>query len=130
MKRLLIVMFALISVLTLATAQEKQAQIKFETKEINLGTFSEKDPVRKCTFKFTNAGNAPLIIHQAVASCGCTVPTYTKKPIKPGESGEIDVVYNGKGKFPAKFKKTITVRTNGMSEITRLYILGEMTATK
>lgn len=110
------------------SAQEKQSEIKFEVKQIDLGTFSAKDNIQKCTFKFKNVGNAPLIIHQAVASCGCTVPTYTKKPVKPGETGEIKVSYNGAGKFPGKFKKTITVRTNGMPEMTRLYITGEMTA--
>lgn len=67
-----------------------------------------------------------MVINQAVASCGCTVPSYTKTPIKPGEKGEIKVTYNGKGAFPGHFKKTITVRTNGVTELTRLYIEGVM----
>ena len=46
--------------------------------------------------------------------------------IKPGESGEIIVTYNGAGKFPGKFQKTVTLRTNGKSEITRLIIKGDM----
>ena len=33
----------------------------------------------------------------------------------------------GTGKFPGHFKKSITVRTNGAVEMTRLYIEGEMT---
>ena len=81
----------------------------------------------KCVFKFTNVGDAPLIIHQAIASCGCTVPTYTKEPVKPGESGQIEVTYNGKGKFPGRFTKNITVRTNGKETATvRLTISGDM----
>ena len=51
---------------------------------------------------------------------------YTKTPIKPGEKGEIKETYNGKGAFPGHFKKTITVRTNGVTELTRLYIEGVM----
>jgi len=129
MKKLILLSLVALMAIVTATAQEKQAKIKFETTSIDLGTFSTSDCVQKCTFKFTNAGDAPLIIHQAVASCGCTVPTYTKKPIKPGESGEIRVVYNGAGKFPGKFKKTITVRSNGDPEMTRLYITGVMEAT-
>jgi hypothetical protein len=67
------------------------------------------------------------VIHQAIASCGCTVPTYTKTPIKPGESGTIDVTYNGKGKFPGRFKKNISVRTNAKnSELVKLTIEGNM----
>lgn len=130
MKKLIFILFALISISLTATAQEKHAEIKFEESTHDFGKFTTKDAVQKCTFKFTNVGNAPLVIHQAVASCGCTVPTYTKKPIKPGESGEIKVSYNGAGKFPGHFKKSITVRTNGMPEMVRLYITGDMEAEK
>ena len=78
-------------------------------------------------FKFKNTGDGPLVIHQAIASCGCTVPQYPKEPIKPGESGEVTVTYNGAGKFPGHFRKTITLRTNSKNEITRLVVEGDMT---
>ncbi len=106
---------------------EKYAEIKFDTLTISLGTFSEKDGDQHCTFRFRNTGTAPLIINQAHASCGCTVPSYSKDPVKPGKEGVIEVTYNGSGKHPGKFKKTITVRTNTRSEITRLTIVGMMT---
>lgn len=109
-----------------AMAQGNQASIKFDKVVHNFGTFSEDAPTQKCVFTFTNTGTAPLIINQAVASCGCTIPSYTKAPIKPGEKGEIKVTYNGTGAFPGHFKKTITVRTNGVTELTRLYIEGVM----
>jgi len=54
----------------------------------------------------------------------------TKTPVQPGEKGEIKVTYNGTGKFPGHFKKSITVRTNGAVEMTRLYIEGDMTEAK
>lgn len=110
-----------------------QAEIKFDKSLHNFGTFSESDPVVKCVFTFTNTGDKALVINQAVASCGCTVPTYTKTPIKPGETGTINVTYNGKGKFPGHFKKTITIRSNAKTEMVRLYIEGvmeEVTETK
>lgn len=114
-----------------ASQAEKAAEIKFENTIHDFGTFSEADPVVKCTFKFTNVGDAPLVIHQAIASCGCTVPTYTKSPIAPGETGTIDVTYNGKGKFPGHFKKTITIRSNAKENgVTRLTIEGNMEANK
>jgi endonuclease YncB( thermonuclease family) len=103
-----------------------QAKIEFDKLTNNFGTFSESNPVQKCTFTFTNKGDKPLIINQAVASCGCTVPTYTKTPIMPGGKGVVSVTYNGKGKFPGHFKKTITIRTNGVPEMTRLYVEGVM----
>lgn len=108
---------------------EKVAEIKFDTLTHDFGTFSEADPVLTCEFGFTNVGTAPLVIHQAISSCGCTVPDYTKEPIKPGERGTIKVTYNGKGKFHGQFRKVITVRSNsrGENKAVNLYIQGFMT---
>ena len=129
MKKILVLTMLLFCGMSVALAQ-KPAEIKFDKLTHDFGTFSEKSPVVSCTFTFTNVGESPLIINQAVASCGCTVPEYTKTPIQPGEKGEIKVTYNGTGKFPGHFKKSLTVRTNGAVEMTRLYIEGEMTEAK
>lgn len=125
MKKILILTLMLVTAMTYSFAQNA-AQIKFEKLTHDFGTFSESEPVQEASFTFTNVGQAPLIINQAVASCGCTIPSYTKTPIKPGQSGVIKVTYNGKGKFPGHFKKSITIRTNGNPEMTRLYIEGVM----
>lgn len=124
---LLTMLFMLVS---LCMSAQNQAAIKFDKLSYDFGSFSEKSPVQKCVFTFTNTGNAPLVINQAMASCGCTVPSYTKSPIAPGKKGKIEVTYNGKGKFPGHFKKTITVKTNGVPEMTRLYVEGIMTEAK
>ena len=113
-----------------ADKKQPQADIQFERITHDFGKFSESSPKVTCGFNFVNAGNAPLIINQAIASCGCTVPEYPKTPIKPGEKGQIKVTYNGAGKFPGHFKKSITVRTNGVIEMTRLYVEGEMDEAK
>ena len=125
------VMLLIVATMGLAQKDSTPAKISFPNGvEHNFGDFSESDPVQKCTFIFKNVGGQPLVINQAVASCGCTVPEYTKTPIAPGETGKITVTYNGKGKFPGHFKKTITVRTNGSVEMTRLYIIGNMIEVK
>ena len=129
MKRVLFAL--LLTVLTFGYASaQKEAKIKFDKTTYNFGDFSEKQPVQKCTFTFTNVGDAPLIINQATASCGCTIPKYTKKPVMPGQKGTINVTYNGKGRFPKKKKKAITVRTNGNPAMTRVYIEGKMQEAK
>ena len=112
------------------TTEKKQAEIKFEKTVHNFGSFSESSPKVSCIFEFTNIGTMPLVINQAIASCGCTVPEYPKAPIKPGEKGQIKVTYNGAGKVPGHFKKSITVRTNGAVEMTRLYVEGNMEEAK
>lgn len=124
MRKFIYTLMLLFAVTLTASAQ---AEIKFDKTTHNWGKFSEKSPVQTCVFKFTNTGNQPLVINQVVASCGCTTPTYTKQPVKPGESGEISVKYNGTGKFPGHFKKNVTVRTNASQEVIRLYIEGDMT---
>ena len=116
---------AFLSVFALIAFAAGEAEIKFEKTSHDFGTFPESEKVT-CTFKFTNTGDNLLVIHQAIASCGCTVPQYSKEPIKPGETGEIVVTYNGAGKFPGHFKKSITIRTNAKQEIVRLYVEGDM----
>ncbi|CDC98017.1 putative uncharacterized protein [Prevotella sp. CAG:474] len=124
MKKIFLLLMMLASLV--AYAQQEQPEIKFDKTVHNFGTFSEKTPVQTAVFAFTNIGKAPLIINQAIASCGCTIPSYTKEPIMPGEKGTVKVTYNGKGKFPGHFKKSITIRTNGKVEMVRLYIEGDM----
>ena len=125
MKKLLFITMMLLCGVSFASAQ-KPAEIKFDKVVHDFGKFSAKEPVVSCVFTFTNVGEMPLVINQAVASCGCTGPEYTQTPIKPGEKGEIKVTYNGTGKFPGHFKKSVTVRTNGVVEMTRVYIEGDM----
>ena len=129
MKRILFSLLLMTLTFGYASAQ-KQAKIKFDKTTYNFGDFSEKSPIQKCTFTFTNVGDAPLIINQATASCGCTIPKYTKTPVLPGQKGTINVTYNGRGRFPGHFKKAITIRTNGRPEMTRLYIEGSMKEAK
>lgn len=125
MKKIFLTTLFLVSSILIVLAQGT-AEITFDKTTNNFGTFSENSPKVTCKFQFKNTGDGPLVIHQAIASCGCTVPRYPKEPLKPGESGEITVTYDGTGKFPGHFRKTITIRTNGKKEITRLYIEGDM----
>ena len=124
MKKLILT--TILSIFALVTFAAGGAEIKFEKTSHNFGTFPESSPKVTCVFKFTNTGDKLLVIHQAIASCGCTVPKYPKEPIKPGEGGEIIVTYDGSGKFPGHFKKSITLRTNAKQEIIRLYVEGDM----
>lgn len=113
-----------------AMAANAEAEIKFDKLTHNFGTFKESDAIQKYTFTFTNVGDQPLILNQVMASCGCTTPKYTKAPIAPGQKGEISVTYNSKNSWPGHFKKSITVRSNGKVQMTRLYIEGTMVEEK
>ena len=108
----------------------KPAQIKFDKLVQSFGTFSDKNPVQTAVFTFTNVGEQPLVVNQATAACGCTVPEFTSTPVQPGEQGTIKVTYNGEGMFPGHIRKSVTVRTNGAVEMTRIYIEGDMVEEK
>ncbi|AYN68761.1 DUF1573 domain-containing protein [Euzebyella marina] len=83
--------------------------MSFEKEEHDFGTIEQGTP-QETIFKFTNTGNAPLIITSATSSCGCTVPDPPKEPIAPGDTGELLVKFNGSGQN--QVTKTITVNAN------------------
>ena len=126
MNKYLFTAFLMLCSLVSFAQQANEAEIKFDKTSHDFGIFTESNSKVTCTFTFTNTGNKLLVIHQAIASCGCTVPEYPKEPIKPGESGKIVVTYNGEGRFPGHFRKSITIRSNAKQEIVRLYIEGDM----
>lgn len=103
------------------SAQQSQADevpagptttIEFEETTYDFGTVKQGEKVSHI-FKFRNTGNEPLIISNAKATCGCTVPNWPKDPIPPGGTGEMEVVFDTKGKSNKQNKKvTITANTN------------------
>lgn len=102
-------------------AQDKVAKIEFKTDTIDYGTI-EKGADGLRTFEFTNTGDAPLIISDVKSSCGCTVPKWTKEPIMPGQSGEIQVKYDTNRVSP--IRKTVTVISNAATPTVALKIKG------
>ena len=106
--------------------QKDKGEMKFEKTRHNFGVFAQDTATLTYDFVFKNVGKSPLVIHSAVASCGCTVPEYTLEPIMPGCHGKISVTYNGKGRKPGVFRKSITIHNNGKQTPVRLYIEGEM----
>ena len=129
MKKLLMTILLMTIGITIMSAQN-QAVFKFDQTTINVGTFPASSPVKEAVFTFTNIGNAPLVINEVIASCGCTIPKYDKRPIAPGQKGSIEITYNGQGKFAGHFKKSITIKSNATTEMTRIYIEGVMEAAK
>ena len=124
--KLLFALCLLVSAFSFAQENKKAEKVgvfSFETEEMDYGTIAHNsDGVR--VFKFTNTGDAPIVISNAKGSCGCTVPTYSKNVIAPGESGEIEVKYatNRVGKFT----KTVTLTSNASEPSKVLRIKGEV----
>ncbi len=88
-----------------------ETTVTWDRAEENFGSVKAGE-VLETTFTLTNTGKNPLIITDAKSTCGCTVPTVEKnKPIQPGESTEIGVRFNTKGK-KGKQHKPINIFAN------------------
>lgn len=106
-----------------AQAQTSGPVMTFETTTVDYGNIDKgAEPLRK--FKFTNTGSEPLIIKTAKGSCGCTVPTYAKEPIMPGESSVIEVRYDTQR--VGAFSKSVTITTNEANDTHMLTIKGDV----
>lgn len=127
MKRILFLLTLCLGVVFTMQAQDAAKadgpQMNFESMEVDYGTIQQgADPYR--VFTFVNDGNAPLLITNARGSCGCTVPTYPKGAIPPGEKGEIKVRYDTNRVGP--FTKRVTLTTNAGEEPIVLTIKGKV----
>lgn len=105
-------------------AAEKQAVIKFDKTEYDFGKILQGEVV-SCTFHFTNAGDAPLLITNVDKSCGCTASEYSREPIAPGESGLVKITYDSKGHHGFQ-SKTLVVRANTNPAQTVLRVKAEV----
>ena len=101
------------------------ASISFDKTEYDFGVVNEGEIVAT-TFVVTNSGNTDLVITNATATCGCTVPVWPKAPIKPGESGDVSVKFNTTGK-PNRQQKSVTLTTNTETGREILTIKGSVT---
>jgi hypothetical protein len=108
------------------TASAADAPVmKFEKETHDFGKIKTGDKVTY-DFKFTNNGKSPLIIKDAIASCGCTKPEWPTTPIKSGETGAIKVTFNSAGKMGLQDKQiTITANTNPAQNL--VHLIGEVT---
>ncbi|RZL31954.1 MAG: DUF1573 domain-containing protein [Pedobacter sp.] len=76
-------------------------------------------------FKFKNTGKSPLIISNATATCGCTIPETPKEPILPGKEAVIKVVFNSEGKMGMQ-DKVVTVTSNANPNVSTVHLVGEV----
>lgn len=102
----------------------KQPVIQFDKTEFDFGKILQGEVVTY-TFRFTNTGNAPLIITGVDKSCGCTASDYPREPIQPGGTGNIKITYDSKGHQGFQ-SKGLVVNANTMPAQTTLRIKAEV----
>ncbi len=126
MKSMLITFLICLAALTIK-AQEGQPvtqdSILFEKTVYDYGNI-EQGSDGTSEFIFTNKGQSPLVLSNVRASCGCTVPQWTKEPIEPGKTGVIKVKYNTN--LVGTFNKSVTVNSNAANSVVVLRIKGNV----
>lgn len=120
-------LFLLIGILLCASwsfcQETSKSAIAFDTTTFNFGQLVKGENA-ECTFNFRNNGKVPLIITDVKASCGCTVPTWTREPVKYEGTGYVKVKYNTN--TIGTFNKTITVYTSDNNKSVILTVKGEV----
>lgn len=101
-------------------------EFNFSSENFDFGAITEGEVI-DYTFSFTNVGDAPLIIQSATASCGCTVPSYSREPVPVGGTGEIAVQFNSKNK-KGNQAPTVTVTANTYPKVKKLRLKGTVNA--
>ncbi len=130
MKKSIFILLAFFAVTALYAQENKKPKIEFEKPTIDLGKFGQDNAVHHCKFVFKNTGDANLYIHQVLPTCSCTSQKFPQNAIAPGASDTIFVTYNGTGKAPRKFRTSITIHSNAVNEMTKVYIKGELLPAK
>ena len=82
----------------------------------------KEDTDNKTFFTVTNTGQNPLVIESVKASCGCTTPSKPEKPIAPGKSDKIEVIFHPKVGQLKQQNKTIRVVANTVPSETVLNV--------
>ncbi len=127
--RTILILTSVLFVLTFNTKAQPMDDttrvISFEKTVNDYGTIQQGSD-GTCEFKFTNPGKTPLILQNVTASCGCTVPSWTREPVEPGKQGVISVKYNTN--LVGTFNKSVTVISNAKNSPVVLTIKGTVSA--
>ena len=103
---------------------EGSAKMVFERISHDFGDVQRKGGDLIAMFRFVNEGDAPLVVKKIHKSCSCTTVNYSRRPVLPGESGEITVKYEPHKVEPGKFHRVIQIYTNESSKVKLITIQG------
>ncbi len=104
----------------------KSAEMKLiDSVTFNFGNVKPGDTVTH-TFHFKNIGKIPLIISSATATCGCTVASYNKRPIIPGQADSIIAVFTSNKESMGFQNKVVTVNYNSSNSPKLLTLYGRV----
>ena len=120
MKRILITLYVLASVVLTAVAQ---ARFTSNTEMYSFGQIEWKHPVT-VQYTITNTGDQPLVLTEVEPDCACSVAQWTKTPIAPGAKGTVNVTFDAKAL--GHFQKSVAIYSNAQPNLVYLKFNGEV----
>lgn len=96
-------------------------EMTIDPTEYDFGTFSMSER-QECIFRITNTGSSLLMVQDVVTSCGCTKVEYDKRPVPPGQTIDLKVIYEAEES--GRFTKVMIVYSNAETSPVRLRIKG------
>jgi hypothetical protein len=105
------------------TANIDATSVAFHSVEYDFGKL-QLHQAQTCRFEITNTGTQPLVISNVEVTCGCTVASWKKKPVRPGKTTSLELTYDSE--YPGWFQKTIRVHSNAIGAPHTLIIKGEV----
>ena len=126
MRRLPVCILSILFIISLLPSLAQAPALRFDTLTWDFGTVAEAGGRVTHRFGFANRSGRPVVVTDAVATCGCTVPVYSKRPVLPGERSEIAVTFDPMNR-PGRFDKAVSVFTSESGDPIRLRITGRVT---
>ena len=93
---------------TPSQAKTDSAGFTLDRREHDFGQVARGDTV-STVFK-VKAGEGPVVLLSATTDCGCTRAEFPKRPLRPGQSAQVKVIFAAKDK--GNFRKTVRLRLN------------------
>lgn len=122
-KRLILVLILFFYYFVGIYARQEKVVLRFDNTTWDFGCISEVGDKVTHTFNFTNIHTSSIVIEEVLSTCGCTISSYSKQPIKPGETGAITITFDPKGQADY-ISKTIRVVCNSGQSVNILKIKG------
>jgi len=93
--------------------QKKGAIIFIRNQNINAGKIEQNTPLMRDVY-YLNRGDEPLIISNVRTSCNCTVASFSKTPLMPGDSAKIALELDTENK--GEYHKIMAVYSNAVND--------------
>ena len=125
MHRAIFILLATITSAWCRAQEQPGAVLRLEQDVIDPGAI-EYESEATDSLKVYNDGTGPLVITSIFTDCGCTVPSYSRAPIAPGDSGTVAVRFISRGRAAGTFRKAVRIRSNAVPPNKVLFVTGRI----